>query len=81
MKRCLCQSFLKSYQKSSTRFFTSFKFSKDDNSLNEIKKDLLYFESDHRNDKEETEHSFNSRIKTCFRCNKTGHIAAFCRSK
>ena len=54
------------------------KFSKDDKSLNETKKDLLNFESDHRNEKEETEHSLISRTKTCFRCNKTGHIAAHC---
>ena len=42
---------------------------------------MLNFESDHRNEKEETERSFISRTKTCFRCNKTGHIAAHCRSK
>ena len=62
-------------------FCTLVKLSKDDRSLNEIKKSLLNFESDHRNEKEETEHSFISRTKTCFRCNKTGHIAAHCRSK
>ena len=55
------------------------KFSKDNNSLNEIKKKFLNFESDHRNEKEETEHLFNSKTKTCFRCQKTGHIAAHCR--
>ena len=35
----------------------------------------------HRNEKEETEPSFISRTKTCFRCNKTGYITAHCRSK
>ena len=81
MKRCLCQSFLKAYQKKFNTFCTLVKFSKDDKNLNEIKKDLLNFESDHRNEKEETEHSFISRTKTCFRCNKIGHVAAQCRSK
>ena len=57
------------------------KFSKDDKSLNEIKTALLNFQSDHTNEKEETEHSFISRTKTCFRCNKIGHIGADCRSK
>ena len=33
------------------------------------------------NEKEETELSFISRTKSCFRCNKTGHIAGHCRSK
>ena len=50
-------------------FCTLVKFSKDDKSLNEIKRDLLNFESGHRNGKEETEYSFISRTKTCFRCN------------
>ena len=72
---------LKGLPKEFNTFCTLVKFSKDDKSLNEIKKDLLNFESDHKNEKEETEHSFISRIKTCFRCNKTGHIAAHCRSK
>ena len=46
-----------------------------------LRKVLLDFESDHRNEKEETEHSFIFRTKLCFRCNKTGHIAADYRSK
>ena len=72
---------LKGLPKEFNTFCTLVKFSKDDKSLNEIKKDLLNFESDHRNEKEETEPSFISRTKTCFRCNKTGNIAAHCRSK
>ena len=72
---------LKGLSKEFNTFCTLVKFSKDDKSLNEIRKDLLNFESDHRNEKEETEHSFISRTKTCFRCNKTGHIAAHCRFK
>ena len=39
-------------------FCTLVKFSIDDKCLNEIKKDLLNFESNHRNEKEATEHSF-----------------------
>ena len=72
---------LKGLPKEFNTFCTLVKFSKDDKSLNKIKKDLLNFESDQRNEKEETEHSFISRIKSCFRCNKTGHTAAHCRSK
>ena len=72
---------LKGLPKEFKTFCTFIKFSKDDKSLNEIRKDLLNFESDHWNEKEETEHSFISRTKTYFRCNKTGHIAAHCKSK
>ena len=72
---------LKGLPKEFNTFCTLVKFSKDDKSSSEIKKDFLKFESDHRNEKEDTEHSFISRIKTCFRCNKTGNIAAYCRSK
>ena len=72
---------LKGLPKEFNTFSTSVKLSKDDKSLNEIKKNLIHFETDHRNEKEETEHSSISRTKTCFRCNKTVHIAAHCRSK
>ena len=41
---------------------------------------MLSFESDHRNEKEETGHSFISRTNTSFRCNKIGHKAAHCGS-
>ena len=47
---------LKGLPKNFNTFCTLVKFSKDDKSLNEIKKTLLNFESDHRNEKEETEH-------------------------
>ena len=72
---------LKTLPKEFNTFCTLVNFSKDDNrSMKKIKKNLLNFESDHRNEKEETEHSFISTTKTCFRCNKTGHIAAHSRS-
>ena len=60
---------------------TLIKFRKGDKILNEIKKDLLHFESDHRIEKDETEHSFDISTKLCFRYNTTGHIAAHYRSK
>ena len=71
---------LKGLPKEFNTFCTSVKVSKDDNILNEIKKNLLNAESDHGDEKEKTEQSFFSRTKPCFRCNKTGHIAAHCRS-
>ena len=43
------QSFLKAYQKNT--FCTLVEFSKDDKSLNGIKRDLLNFERDNRNEK------------------------------
>ena len=71
---------LKGLAKKFFTFCTLVKFSKDDKCLNEIKKDLYNFEN-HRNEKEVTEHSLISRAKTCFRCNKTRHVAAHCRPK
>ena len=44
--------------------------------FNEINQHLLNFERDHKNDKEETEHSYISRTKICFRCKNTRHVAA-----
>ena len=61
---------LKGLPKEFNTFCTLIKFSKDDKKLNEIKKNFVNFENDHRNEKEETEHSFISRTKTCFRCKK-----------
>ena len=75
---------LKGLPKEFNALCTLVKFSKDNKNLNEVKKDLLNFECDHRNHRNEndnTEHLFISRIKTCFKCNKTEYIAAHCRSK
>ena len=47
---------LKGLPKEFNTFCTLVKFSKDDKSLIKIKKNLPKFESDHRNEKEETEH-------------------------
>ena len=69
-EKILFSIFLKGLPKEFNTFCTLVKFSKDDKNLNEIKKNLLNFESDHRNEMEETEHSLISRTKTCFRCNK-----------
>ena len=66
----MCQSFLKGLPKEFNTFCILVKFSKDEND-----------HRNHRNEKDNTEHSFISRIKTCFKYNKTGCIAAHCRSK
>ena len=68
----------KSLPKELSNFCTLLKFSKNDTSLSEIKKDLINV--DHSNENAETEQPFISTTKTCFRCNETGHKAAHCRS-
>ena len=57
-------------------FCTLIKISKEDKNLKKNKKDLLNIENDHRNEKEDFEHPFISRTRTCFRCHETGHIGA-----
>ena len=52
-----------------------------DKTLDEIKRDLINFESEKRNDRntDKSESVFFTNDRTCFNCDKKGHIAKFCR--
>ena len=64
-------------------FFTLVKYGSEDKSLDELKRDLINFdteriiESDRKNASESV---FLTKQKRCHNCNKFGHIAKFCRS-
>ena len=51
--------------------------------MDEIKRDLIKFESEKRNDRntEKSESVFFTNDRTCFNCHKRGHIAKLCRAK
>ena len=51
--------------------------------LDEIKRDLINFESEKRNDRntEKSESVFFTNDQTCFNCQRRGHIAKFCRAQ
>ena len=54
-----------------------------DKTLDEIKRDLINFESEKRNDRntEKSESVFYTNDRTCFNCHQRGHIAKFCRAQ
>ena len=61
------------------RFCTLVKYGQD-KTLDEIKRDLINFESEKRNDRntEKSESVLFTNDWTCFNCHKRGHIAIFC---
>ena len=63
-------------------FCTLVKYGQDE-TLDEIKADLINFESEKRNDRntEQSESVFVTNDRTCFKCPKRGHIANFCRAQ
>ena len=54
-----------------------------DKTLDETKRDLINFESAKRKDRntDKSESVFFTNDRTCFNCNKRGHIAKFCGGK
>ena len=70
---------LKGLPKEYENFATLVKYSKDEKTLEEIKRDLINFNNE--NVKTKTESVFFNREWKCFNCQKMGHIAKECRFK
>ena len=54
-----------------------------DKTLDEIKRDLINFDSEKRNNRntDKSESVFFTNDRTCFNCHNRGHIAKFCRAQ
>ena len=64
-------------------FVTLAKYGSEDKSLDELKRDLINFDTERRIEsdrKNASESVFLTKQKRCHNCNKIGHIAKFCRS-
>ena len=59
------------------QFETFSKFSRDEKNLDELKRDLVNFDSERQ--VIEKEHAFNSENRFCFKCHKRGHVSKECR--
>ena len=70
---------LKGLPKEYENFATLVKYSKDEKTLEEKKRDLIHF--DNENVKTKTESVFFNKEWKCFNCQKMGHIAKECRFK
>ena len=70
---------LKGLPKEYENFATLVKYSKDEKTLEEIKRDLINF--DNENVKIKTESVFFNKERKCFNCQKMVHIAKECRFK
>ena len=70
---------LKGLPKEYENFATLVKYSKDEKTLEEIKRDLINF--DNENVKTKTESVFFNKERKCFNCERMGHIAKECRFK
>ena len=68
---------LKGLPKQFETFSTIAKFSRDEKSLDELKRDLVNFDSERQ--VIEKEHAFNSENRVCFKCHKRGHVSKQCR--
>ena len=64
-------------------FVTLVKYGSEDKSVDELKRDLINFDTERRIEsdrKNASESVFLTKQKRCHNCNKLGHIAKFCRS-
>ena len=75
--KMLISIFLKGLPKQFKTFSTIAKFSRDEKSLDELKRDLVNFDSERQ--VIEKEHAFNSENRVCFKCQKRGHVSKQCR--
>ena len=58
-------------------FSTIANFRRDEKRLDELKGDLVNFDSERQ--VIEKEHAFNSENRVCFKCHKRGHVSKQCR--
>ena len=68
---------LKGLPKQFETFSTIAKFSRDEKSLDELKRDLVNFDSERQ--VIEKEHAFKSENRVCFKCHIRGHVSKQCR--
>ena len=71
-EKMLISIILKGFPKQFETFSTIAKFSRDEKSLDELKRDLMNFDSERQ--VIEKEHAFNSENRVCFKCHKRGHV-------
>ena len=64
---------LKELPKQFETFSTIAKFSRDEKNLDDLKRDLVNFDSERQ--VIEKEHAFNSENRVCFKCHKRGHVS------
>ena len=76
-EKMLISIILKGLPKQFETFSTIAKFSRDEKSLDELKRDLVHFDSERQ--VIEKEHAFNSENRVCFKCHKRGHVSKQCR--
>ena len=77
LEQTLISIILKGLPKQFETFSTIAKFSRDEKSLDELKRDLVNFDSERQ--VIEKEHAFNSENRVCFKCHKRGHVWKQCR--
>ena len=68
---------MKGLPKQFETFSTIVKISRDEKSSDELKRDLVNFDS--KRQVIEKEHAFNSENRACFKCHKRGHVSKQCR--
>ena len=76
-EKMLISIILKGLPKQFETFSTIAKFSRDEKSLDELKRDLVNFDSERQII--EKKHAFNSENRVCFKCHKRGHVSKQCR--
>ena len=83
MKKMFTSILLKGVPNQFDNFFTLVKYSREDKSLDELKRDLINFDTERRIEsdrKNASDSVFLTKQKRCHNCNKIGHNAKVCRS-
>ena len=76
-EKMLISIILKGLPKQFETFSTIAKISRDEKSLDELKRDLVNFDSERQ--VIEKEHAFNNENRVWFKCHKRGHVSKECR--